>query len=180
MKDYCAKCTITCYWMDPTKSDNRFVSMPFPSAYHWWNGIKNVPWDIRNHNKRNLTAVYLGSTQTLNPVHTKIRRAMANQCNVSSECHWLKLAHSSIDNSIGDFLSVYKKAIFCLCPPGDDPARKAVFDAIISGCIPVIFELNTLYNQCEFFLVYLLFIILSCYFPPPVFCCSSFRSLAYW
>ena len=37
--------------------------------------------------------------------------------------------------------------MFCLCPPGDDPARKAVFDSILSGCIPVIFELNTLYNQ---------------------------------
>ena len=36
---------------------------------------------------------------------------------------------------------------FCLCPPGDDPARKAVFDAILSGCIPVIFEVATLFNQ---------------------------------
>ena len=34
--------------------------------------------------------------------------------------------------SIGDFLSIYKKSVFCLCPPGDDPARKAVFDSILS------------------------------------------------
>lgn len=147
MKNYCAKCTITCYWMDPTKAENRFISMPFPSGYHWWDGIKNLPWDVSRADQRNLTAVYLGSTQTLNPTHTKIRRAMAAQCNVSSECHWLRLAHSSIDNQIADLLSVYKRAKFCLCPPGDDPARKAVFDSIVSGCIPVIFELNTLYNQ---------------------------------
>ncbi len=147
MKDFCSQCTFTCYWMDPTKVDNKFISMPFPSAYHWWDNIKNIPWDLQNRHLRNLTAVYLGSTQTLNPAHTKIRRAMANQCNISSECHWLKISHSSIDNSIGDFLSIYKKAVFCLCPPGDDPARKAVFDAIVSGCIPVIFEVATLYNQ---------------------------------
>jgi hypothetical protein len=97
--------------------------------------------------KRNLTAVYLGSIQTLNPHHTKIRRAMTSQCNASAECHWKQIGHSSVDSKIADYLSVYKRAKFCLCPPGDDPARKAVFDAIISGCIPVVFEVATLYNQ---------------------------------
>lgn len=147
MMQDCAKCTLSCYWMDHTKAENRFVSMPFPAAYHYWDGIKNLPWNTSLASQRNMTAVYLGSTLTLNPWHTKIRRAMAAQCNVSVHCHWKKIAHSSIDNSIGDLLSVYKKAVFCLCPPGDDPARKAVFDAIVSGCIPVIFEVATLYNQ---------------------------------
>ena len=31
MKDFCAKCTFTCYWMDPTKKDNRFVSDRYSS-----------------------------------------------------------------------------------------------------------------------------------------------------
>lgn len=147
MKDFCGKCTITCYWMDATKADSRFVSVPFPSGYHWWDGIKHLPWDVRYAPQRNLTAVYLGSTQTLNPTHTKIRRAMTAQCNASAECHWLQISHSSKDTNIVDLLSVYKRATFCLCPPGDDPARKAVFDCIVSGSIPVIFELNTIYNQ---------------------------------
>lgn len=149
MRDYCAKCTITCYWMDPTRPENKFVSLPFPASYHWWDGIQRLPWDTSPEAiaQRNLSVVYLGSTLTLNPTHTKIRRAMAAQCNASSDCHWLKIAHSSIDNKIGDLLSIYKRAVFCLCPPGDDPARKAVFDAIVSGCIPVIFEVATLYNQ---------------------------------
>jgi hypothetical protein len=59
----------------------------------------------------------------------------------------MQIAHSSVDANIADFLSIYRRAVFCLCPPGDDPARKAVFDAILSGCIPVIFEVATLYNQ---------------------------------
>ena len=145
MKDYCAKCTFTCYWMDSTKKESKFISVPFPSGYHWWDGIKNLPWESTL--ERNMTAVYLGSTQTLNPAHTKIRRAMTSQCNASVACHWLQISHNSKDASIADYLSVYKKSIFCLCPPGDDPARKAVFDAILSGCIPVIFEKATLYNQ---------------------------------
>lgn len=147
MKDTCAKCTITCYWMDATRAESRFVSIPFPSGYHWWDGIKHLPWDVALAPQRNLTAVYLGSTQTLNPTHTKIRRAMTAQCNTSTECHWLQISHSSKDTNIVDLLSVYKRSVFCLCPPGDDPARKAVFDCIVSGSIPVIFELNTIYNQ---------------------------------
>jgi hypothetical protein len=81
-------------------------------------GIRNIPWDLSIAKSRNLTAVYLGSIQTLNPTHTKIRRAMTTQCNASNECHWLKIDHSSKDMNIADYLSVYKKAVFCLCPPG--------------------------------------------------------------
>ena len=147
MMTFCKHCTFTCYWMDPHKVENRFISVPFPSAYHWWDGIKNVPWDSRRAHERNLTVVYLGSTQTLTPPHTKIRRAMVAQCQKSQYCEWLQLKHTSKDTSISDFLSVYKRSIFCLSPPGDDPGRKAVFDAIISGCIPVIFEPATLFNQ---------------------------------
>lgn len=153
MKNTCHKCTFTCYWMDATRPESRFVSIPFPSGYHWWDKIKDIPWELPSKYDqiqkphRNLTAVYLGSIQTLNPAHTKIRRAMTSQCNMSIECHWMQIGHSSIDNNIADFLSVYRKAIFCLIPPGDDPARKALFDAILSGCIPVIFEVATIYNQ---------------------------------
>lgn len=149
MRDFCAKCSFTCYWMDPQKAENRFISVPFPSGYHWWEGIQSLPWqyDAASAKNRTMTAVYVGSTQTLNPAHTKIRRAMTTQCNASAECHWMQIAHTSKDNNIADFLSVYKKAKFCLCPPGDDPARKAVFDSILSGCIPVIFEVATLFNQ---------------------------------
>jgi len=149
MKDFCKKCTMTCYWMDPSVQEHRFISVPFPSAYHWWDGIKNLPWDTSPDHRANRTmlAVYLGSTQTLNPAHTKIRRAMTGQCLEAEDCKWMQIAHSSKDMSIGDFLSIYKKSTFCLCPPGDDPARKAVFDSIVSGCIPVIFHESTLYNQ---------------------------------
>lgn len=147
MKDTCGRCTFTCYWMDSTKTDNRFISVPFPSGFHWWDGIKNLPWSLDNVKNRTMTSVYLGGTQTLNPAHTKIRRAMTQQCNASIDCNWIQIAHSSKDPQIGDFLSIYKKSVFCLCPPGDDPARKAVFDSIISGCIPVIFEKKTIYDQ---------------------------------
>lgn len=37
-------------------------------------------------------------------------------------------------------LSAYERSIYCLCPPGDSPIRRAIFDAILAGCIPVLFS----------------------------------------
>lgn len=147
MKEFCALCTFTCYWMNYSKPENRFVSVPFPSAYHWFEGIEKPPWDLAHVPQRNLTAVYLGSTLTITPYHTKIRRAVTGQCKVGKGCHWLRIFHSSTDNNIAVFLSSYQRAVFCLCPPGDDPGRKAVFDSLVAGCIPVIFDVSSVYNQ---------------------------------
>ena len=147
MKDYCRKCTITCYWMDSSKYEQRFVSLPFSSSFHWWEGIKTLPWDLTYAASRNLTMVYLGSTKTLNPISTKLRIAITKQCQADPECHWFQVGHSSRDIGIAGLLSVYKQSVFCLCPPGDDPTRKAVVDIIVSGCIPVFFNYMTLHNQ---------------------------------
>ena len=147
MMRFCEHCTITCYWMDYTIKDNRFVSIPFPSAYHFWDGIKNLPWDTKLAPQRSHLAVYVGSTLTITPYHTKIRKTMTGQCDKKRNCHWLKIFHSSTDTRFVEFITIYKKAVFCLCPPGDDPGRKAVFDSIVSGCIPVIFHESTIYNQ---------------------------------
>ena len=35
-----------------------------------------------------------------------------------------------------------QNSVFCLQPPGDTATRKSFFDGIVSGCIPVIFELH--------------------------------------
>jgi len=41
-------------------------------------------------------------------------------------------------------LLLYRDSIFCLCAPGDIEVRKALFDIIGSGCIPVTFHPSTL------------------------------------
>ena len=35
-----------------------------------------------------------------------------------------------------------RHSVFCLQPPGDSNSRKSFFDALISGCIPVLFQLS--------------------------------------
>ncbi len=73
---------------------------------------------------------------------------MVDDCLAHSQhCTWVQIGHTSQDKTLVGILSVYRQSIFCLCPPGDDPSRKALFDSLLSGCIPVIFHPATLYNQ---------------------------------
>lgn len=184
MGNLCKLCGITSYWMDPVLPDNHFVSIPFPSSYHWSDQMTDCPWkripadstargaSSGTLSKKRIHFIsYLGGTQTLNPEHTKIRREMARQCldspnqtfpllsstDSSSDgkqpkklCNWIQLSHSSTDKMLATSVQVYRQSIFCLCPPGDDPARKALFDILLSGCIPVIFHPSTLFNQYPF------------------------------
>lgn len=96
---------------------------------------------------RNITAVYLGSTLTMTASHTKIRKAVSAQCLASKDCQWKRIFHSSTDYRIASFLASYQHAVFCLNPPGDDSSRKGIFDSMVAGCIPVIFDVSTLFNQ---------------------------------
>ena len=40
----------------------------------------------------------------------------------------------------GGEASLYRTTTFCLLPTGDIPSRKAVFDMLLAGCIPVVFD----------------------------------------
>lgn len=39
---------------------------------------------------------------------------------------------------------LYLRAVFCLQPPGDTATRSGIFDSIVSGCIPVLWNSTTL------------------------------------
>ena len=128
MSEFCKLCAVTCYWMDPVKKDNHFISMPFPSSYHTSDTMIDVPWQYNNSKyirlvstspemisllilmtySRNITALYLGSTKTLNPDHTKIRRSMTAQCKAHAKCLWLQIQHSATDKTISTYVQYYR------------------------------------------------------------------------
>ena len=47
----------------------------------------------------------------------------------------------------GDLTHPYAFATFCLMPGGDFPTRKGVLDALLAGCIPVVFQESTAPSQ---------------------------------
>ena len=46
---------------------------------------------------------------------------------------------------------LFRKATFCPAPPGDSITRKSIFDALLAGCIPVIFARASMSQYLWFF-----------------------------
>ncbi|XWS61784.1 hypothetical protein CRYUN_Cryun07bG0155300 [Craigia yunnanensis] len=76
-----------------------------------------------------------------------IRSILINQCNSDeSKCRFLNCSSGGCDQP-ESVIELFMESEFCLQPPGDSPTRKSVFDSLVSGCIPVLFDPFTAYYQ---------------------------------
>lgn len=164
----CKLCTFTCYWMNYTMSNNKYISLPYPSSYHWFDNIQTLPWLSKSTTEqRHHKVIYLGSIKTNQRygLNTKIRRAIAHECQAHTDCTHIQTQHQSVDSRVKNSLHEYMKSIFCLNPPGDDSGRRAVFDSLIAGCIPVVFDFATIYNQYPWHMTEQIALDISIYIP---------------
>lgn len=94
--------------------------------------------------------------RTSNPNSNLLRRTLHSQCSAHSSCSWHTTAHAcnGVVNATSQML-LFREAKFCPAPPGDSITRKSLFDALVAGCIPVIFAKASLsqylwyFNQSE-------------------------------
>ena len=156
--NFCEKCFKTCYWHQPG-SHETWVSVPFPSMFHYHDDIKYIPWNANRSHERRILATFIGSIRRGNGKH--IRSEIAAVCENSVDCkiisYGLKEANDLTNSDINSFSNHTKRqapevmgyydSVFCFCPPGDDPTRRGLIDSIVAGCIPVTFNPNTLLNQ---------------------------------
>lgn len=76
-----------------------------------------------------------------------IRSVLIKQCvSGDSHCRFLdcKAGVCSMPETV---IELFMESEFCLQPPGDSPTRKSVFDSLVAGCIPVLFDPFTAYYQ---------------------------------
>eukprot|EP00850_Spirogloea_muscicola_P003913 SM000016S01901 [mRNA] locus=s16:462735:464489:- [translate_table: standard] len=80
---------------------------------------------------------------------TSIRSILMEQCSSAGapacmllECHGT--ACLGPEATVGD---LFLHSSFCLQPRGDSPTRRSVFDALLAGCIPVLFHPRTAYDH---------------------------------
>lgn len=66
----------------------------------------------------------------------QLKRACAGNNNISSTLEYVYPGYLFSINYLPAFLIV--RSLFCLNPAGDTPSSARLFDAIVSGCIPVI------------------------------------------
>ncbi len=144
---------------------------PYVAAVHIKDGIKQYPWvassvesdrpilatlwaSIGVQNRRaTLLRQKLSATCLLRPGMCNmlgIKHRSAKQCYSSNESDCEK--HSNADaspNMTGS--DYYKKSKLCLQPPGDMECRKAFFDSVAVGCIPVIFNYRLMTKKYPWF-----------------------------
>lgn len=150
MTQPCQNCSVLTIETSPTFTSRKYYSnkskkwwwaVPYPSSFHWWEGIKTLPWAVgADDPPRPFLAMFIGSVDTQTPDSNILRRRMHADCMAENKtCLWFETAHScsGIVNQTDNML-LYRKATFCLAPPGDSLTRKSLFDSITTGCIPVI------------------------------------------
>ncbi|CAN8245372.1 unnamed protein product [Cochlearia groenlandica] len=122
------------------------VAIPHPTFFHpksdndismWQNKIIVKP-------RKNLIS-FAGGARPGDP--DNIRSTLIEQCKSSpDQCRFLNCIDGGCDKP-ETVIELLQDSEFCLQPPGDSPTRKSIFDSLVSGCIPVIFDPYSAYYQ---------------------------------
>lgn len=124
------------------------IGIPHPTYFHPRSDDDIIAWQnkIISSNRKNLVT-FAGAPRP--DVPDNIRSVLINQCNSgigSSVCRFLNCSSGGCDQP-ESIIELFIESEFCLQPPGDSPTRKSVFDSLVSGCIPVVFDPFTAYYQ---------------------------------
>ncbi|XP_059276214.1 xyloglucan-specific galacturonosyltransferase 1-like [Lycium ferocissimum] len=123
------------------------IGIPHPTYFHPQSDDDIVTWQDRiiKSNRKSLVS-FAGAARPGAPAN--IRSILINQCTSAKdqECRFLNCNSGNCDQP-ESIIELFMESEFCLQPPGDSPTRKSVFDSLISGCIPVIFDPFTAYYQ---------------------------------
>jgi hypothetical protein len=127
----------------PTVSQTRVPALP-------------LDWEATSKKRHHLITLVAG-------LRTPLRKAIARDCGArdaavcfnplaATRCHSAatgavlmntkKNPQCSSDNLAMLVMGSYGDSLFCFQPAGDTPTRKGLFDAVMAGCIPVLFGFN--------------------------------------
>jgi hypothetical protein len=134
-----------------------WISIPFPSNIHQnpsSNAIMSYERILHERNyfpkiyqkERTHQFCFIGNIEVTATKQRNLRKKILQFCSsYSQDCYSQQLpSHSSnvpfLSSSSGNR---YEHCKMCFIPGGDFPTRKAFFDALLSGCIPIIFQEET-------------------------------------
>lgn len=98
----CQNCTVLTIETSPTytaisgRSHKYWYAVPYPSSFHWWEGIKELPWQVNTVTtaRRDILALFIGSVKTMNVNSNSLRRTLYSQCTGDPHCQWHSTAHA--------------------------------------------------------------------------------------
>ena len=128
---------------------HKWLSIPFPSNYHDSSDILIKPWkkNVNHFNERQYMITFMGTVRVTSSKGRKLRVKIKKECQRrnNNECYVIELKSHESNTQLDS--NIYSQSHLCLMPPGDFPSRKAVLDALFSGCVPVTFNLYTAHQQ---------------------------------
>ena len=109
-------------------------AMPFVTALHPRSTEEVASWQahVASRRRHRLLTIVAGERPQ--------RQAIFRSCTMHAECHLFNLNRRRLTPS--QVYSIYLESTYCLMPLGDAPTRKATTDALVCGCIPVVFADN--------------------------------------
>ncbi|KAE9612896.1 putative exostosin [Lupinus albus] len=125
------------------------IGIPHPSYFHPHSDNDIIAWQMKisMSNRKNLVS-FAGAGRP--EAKDNIRSILIDQCTSkyysNGKCQFLDCGSAKCDGP-ESIIQVFAESEFCMQPPGDSPTRKSVFDSLISGCIPVLFDPFTAYYQ---------------------------------
>lgn len=124
------------------------IGIPHPTYFHPRSDDGLLNWQLKMIRSRRKSLVsFAGAARPDQPEN--IRSILINQCSSHSDsgtCTFQNCSSGGCDHP-KSVIDLFSESEFCLQPPGDSPTRKSVFDSLVSGCIPVLFDPFTAYYQ---------------------------------
>lgn len=143
------------------------MAVPYPTYFHASTDsqLRDLMLWVSKSSQRSSLATFVGQGRP-ERLGDSVRKRVMAQCESDSRCTYV-LCGEEVTTDIhtiqhGGFvgktlqascqdppllLHIFHRSRFCLQPPGDSPTRRSFFDAMLAGCIPVIFNKNSAWTQ---------------------------------
>ncbi|KNA22912.1 hypothetical protein SOVF_029970 [Spinacia oleracea] len=121
------------------------VGVPYPTYFHPRSDQEIISWQQKISQVQRKYLVSFAGAPRKDPM--SIRSILIEQCTSSPEvCKFLNCGEKLCVES-APVMKLFMESEFCLQPDGDSPTRKSVFDSLVAGCIPVVFDPFTAHYQ---------------------------------
>ncbi|KAJ0981594.1 hypothetical protein J5N97_009849 [Dioscorea zingiberensis] len=120
-------------------------AIPYPTYFHPHTKNELHSWQEKMRQvKRQWLFAFAGAPRANKSL--AIRESIMEQCSASQRC---KLLDCRTNDCLSptSIMRLFQSSVFCLQPKGDSYTRRSVFDAMVSGCVPVFFHPGTAYVQ---------------------------------
>ncbi|KAL2899064.1 Xyloglucan-specific galacturonosyltransferase 1 [Bienertia sinuspersici] len=124
------------------------VGVPYPTYFHPSSDKEIIAWQEKiRHRRRKYLISFAGARRDEDS--SSIRSILIEQCTSIIDtrvCKFLNCANQSCVET-APVVELFVESEFCLQPDGDSPTRKSLFDSLVAGCIPVVFDPFTAHYQ---------------------------------